>query len=186
MNNVDFIFFGDSLTFGYGVCKEDSWAYRISKRLCISSLNKANNGETTTSLLSRYYTDVLVNTPSTIFIMAGTNDLLLGRPVTSIIDNLEIMIKEGLNINSKIIIGIPPKIIGEMANSIFFPSNLYSYAEKELLTLSNRIIELCNNYKIDYIDFYDLLLNENNIYLDGIHLTPAGHELMYKEAINHF
>jgi hypothetical protein len=78
--------------------------------------------------------------------MGGTNDLLLGRSVVSIINNLELMIKEGVNINSEIIIGIPPKIIGEMANSLFSPSHLYDYAENELLTLKNELIKLCNAY----------------------------------------
>ena len=158
----------------------------LHKNFSFSSLNKACNGDTTTSMLSRYYNHVLIHCPSKIFIMGGTNDLLLGRSVSSIIDNIELMIKDGLNINSEIIIGIPPKIIGEMANTLFSPSHLYAYAEKELLTLKNELIKLCNNYEIQFINFYDLTLDKNDIYLDGIHLTSLGHELMYKEALRLF
>ena len=118
--------------------------------------------------------------------MGGTNDLLLGRPVSSIIDNLEIMIKDGMNINSEIIIGIPPKIIGQMANALFSPSHLYAYAERELLSLKDELIKLCINYEIQFINFYDLTINENDVYLDGIHLTSLGHELLYKEALRYF
>jgi GDSL-like Lipase/Acylhydrolase. len=118
--------------------------------------------------------------------MGGTNDLLLGRSVVSIIDNLELMIKDGININSEIIIGIPPKILGQMANVLFSSSHLYAYAEKELLTLKNELIELCINYGIQFINFYDLTLDKHDIYLDGIHLTSLGHELMYKEALLYF
>ena len=185
-NNFDVIFFGDSLTFGYGVPKQNSWVYKLTQNFSFSSLNKACNGDTTTSMLSRYYNHVLIHCPSKIFIMGGTNDLLLGRSVASIIDNLEIMIKDGVNINSEIIIGIPPKIIGKMANSLFSPSHLYAYAESELLTFKNELIKLCINYKIPFINFYDLTLNKNDIYLDGIHLTSFGHELMYEEALRHF
>lgn len=185
-NNVDIIFFGDSLTFGYGVSKQNSWVYKLTQKLCFSSLNKACNGDTTTSMLSRYYNDVLIHFPSRIFIMGGTNDLLLGRSSASIIDNLELMIKDALNINSEVILGIPPIIIGEMANALFSPSQLYTYAENELLTLKTELIKLCINYKIKFINFYDLTLNKNDIYLDGLHLTPSGHDLMYKEAILYF
>lgn len=180
-NNYDIIFFGDSLTFGYGVPKQNSWAYKIANELYSSSLNKACNGDTTTSMLSRYYNDVLKYKSSTIFIMCGTNDLLLGRSVTSIIDNIELMIKDALAINSKVIIGIPPQIIGSLANELFSPSHLYDYAEKELLTLKNELINLCEKYQLKFINFYDLTLNKDDIYLDGIHLTSLGHELMYKK-----
>ena len=185
-NNFNIIFFGDSLTFGYGVPKQDSWVYKLTQEFSFPSLNKACNGDTTPSMLSRYYDDVLKHFPSKILIMGGTNDLLLGRSVSSIIDNLELMIKDGININSEIIIGIPPKIIGHMANALFSPSHLYAYAEKELLTLKDELITLCMNYGIQYINFYDLTLGKNDIYLDGIHLNSFGHELMYKEALLYF
>jgi lysophospholipase L1-like esterase len=185
-NNFDIIFLGDSLTFGYGVPKQNSWVYKLTQKLSFSSLNKACNGETTTSMLARYYNDVLVHHPSKIFIMGGTNDLLLGRPVFSIIDNIELMIKDGLDINSEMVIGIPPKIIGKMANSLFSPSHLYTYAENELSTLRYEIIKLCTKYKVHFINFYDFTLDKNDIYLDGIHLTSSGHEIMYNEALSHF
>lgn len=184
--NFDIIFFGDSLTFGYGVPKQDSWVYKLTQNFSFSSLNKSCNGDTTTSMLSRYYNHVLIYGPSKIFIMGGTNDLLLGRSVISIIDNIELMIKDGLNISSEIIIGIPPKIIGQIANQLFLPSHLYSYAENELLILKTKLIKLCIDYEIQFINFYDLTLDKNDLYLDGIHLNSAGHEFMFKEALLHF
>lgn len=185
-DNFDVIFLGDSLTFGYGVAKQNSWVYKLTKEYSLSSLNKACNGDTTTGLLTRYYNDAISYSPSKIFIMAGTNDLLLGRSVNSIIENLDLMIKDGLDINSKMIIGIPPRIIGDMANTLFSSSNFYSYAESGLLSLKIELIKLCNYYKINYINFYDLTENRNDIYLDGLHLTSLGHELMYKEALPYF
>jgi lysophospholipase L1-like esterase len=185
-SDFDIIFFGDSLTFGYGVPKQNSWAYKVAYELYPSSLNKACNGDTTTSMLSRYYNDVLKYNPSSIFIMCGTNDLLLGRSVTSIIDNIELMIKDAISINSKVIIGLPPKIIGTMANELFSPSHLYDYAEKELLSLKTELITLCEKYELQFINFYDLTLNKDNIYLDGIHLTSLGHELMHKKWLTTF
>ena len=184
--SIDILFFGDSLTFGYGVRKQDSWVYKIIQNLCYTSLNKACNGDTTSSMLSRYYNDALKYSPSNIFLMCGTNDLLMGRSVKAIIENIELMIKDALDINSNIIVGIPPAIISKMANTLFTPSSLYEYAENELKTLKNELISLCNNYNIEFINFYDLTLNNTNIYLDGIHLTALGHELMYQKALPYF
>lgn len=183
--DINIIFFGDSLTFGYGVSKQNSWVTKLAHELSCCTLNKARNGETTTSMLSRYYTDVLMQNPKKIFIMGGSNDLLLGRSVESIIDNIELMIKDAFKIKAEILIGIPPKIIGSMANILFSSSDLYDYAENKLPYLRDQIIRLCNKNKISFINFYDSILDDN-LYIDGIHLNALGHELMYKESLPYF
>ncbi|SFC34203.1 GDSL-type esterase/lipase family protein [Clostridium uliginosum] len=184
--NIDLIFFGDSLTFGYGVPKKDSWVYKIQQSTALSTLNKGCNGDTTPSMLSRYYNDVLIYTPHKIFIMCGSNDLLMGKKVSTIIENLELMIKDAIEINSEVIIGLPPSIIGTMANKLFCPSPFYDYAEKKMLQLNEAITNLCINYNLSYIDFYSLTLNNKDIYLDGLHLNSHGNYLMYKKALPYF
>lgn len=184
--NFDIIFLGDSLTSGYGVSKENSWVFKLTQYLSCKSINKGCNGDTTPSMLTRYYNDVIANSPSIIFIMCGTNDLLLGRSVTSIISNIEVMIKDAININSKIIIGIPPAIIGSLANKLFSPSPFYNYAEKEIIKLKDSLIDLCKKYNLYYINFYDITLDKEDIYLDGLHLNSLGHDLMYNSALKTF
>ncbi|WP_294374828.1 GDSL-type esterase/lipase family protein [uncultured Clostridium sp.] len=179
--NIDIIFLGDSLTYGYGVPKEKSWVYLTAKRLNLNYLNKSQNGDTTPSMLSRYYSNVIKYNPSRIFIMGGTNDLLCGRKVLSISDNIEIMIKDGLKINAEIILGIPPKIIGSMANELFIPSSFYKYTEENLLNLKEQLICLSKKYKIKIINFYDI--DFTNFYLDGIHISTEGNNIMYNEAV---
>ncbi|WP_315081474.1 GDSL-type esterase/lipase family protein [uncultured Clostridium sp.] len=184
--HIDIIFLGDSLTFGYGVPKKDSWVYKIQENINFTSLNKGHNGDTSTSILTRYYEDVIKYTPNKIFIMCGSNDLLLGRTVDSIIENIELMIKDALEINSNVIIGIPPSIIGDMANKLFSYSPFYKYAEENLSELKEAIINLAINYNLSYIDFYSITLNNSDIYLDGIHLNSLGNEIMYKNAVSYF
>lgn len=180
--DIDLIFFGDSLTYGYGVSKENSWVYRSSNELHINYLNKAQNGDTTPSMLSRYYSDVLRYKPPRIFIMGGTNDLLCGRSVASIIENIEIMIKDAFNIDSKVILGIPPDIIPSMAEKLFMPSSFYNYTEQNLSKLRTELIDLSNKYNTGLIDFYSLGFTKD-LYIDGLHLTSKGNEIMFKEAI---
>ncbi|MBE6048376.1 MAG: GDSL family lipase [Clostridium sp.] len=183
MNNI-LVLIGDSLTFGYGVPKKDSWAYKLSKILPdIKVINKSINGDTTPSMLSRYYNDVVSLNPSEIFIMGGTNDLLCGRSVKSIIDNIELMIKDSKD--SKIILGIPPYLNKQMAEKLFLPSDLYSYCIKSLPILRKELIKLCNQHFITYVDFYSLtaINSAKNIYIDGVHLNSLGNNLLLDEFI---
>lgn len=185
MDNNYVIFFGDSLTYGYGVAKEKSWVYLLAEKLNLNYLNKGQNGDTTPSMLSRYYCSVLKYNPSKIFIMGGTNDLLCGRSVSSIIENIEIMIKDAYKINSHVILGIPPKIIEKMANELFIPSSFYNYAEINLVDLRKDLIRLSDKYNTDLIDFYELHFT-SDLYLDGLHLSSEGNYIMYKEALKVF
>ncbi|MBD7915144.1 GDSL family lipase [Clostridium sp. Sa3CUN1] len=186
MNN-NFVLIGDSLTFGYGVSKSNSWVeglknYIISKNINYTIFNKGINGNTTTDMLNRFTEDVINLNPNKIFIMGGTNDLLSNRQVSSIVDNIELMIKESLSKTNDIIIGIPPRIIKEDAKRLFMPSLTYDYCEKNLENLKVALINLCNNYNVKFIDFYSLTLN-NNIYIDGIHFNNEGHKIFLEEFI---
>lgn len=186
MNN-NFVLIGDSLTFGYGVSKSNSWVeglknYIISKNINYTIFNKGINGNTTTDMLNRFTEDVINLNPNKIFIMGGTNDLLSNRQVSSIVDNIELMIKESLSKTNDIIIGIPPRIIKEDAKRLFMPSLTYDYCDKNLENLKVALINLCNNYNVKFIDFYSLTLN-NNIYIDGIHFNNEGHKIFLEEFI---
>ncbi|MBS5939839.1 GDSL family lipase [Clostridium sartagoforme] len=190
MQNKNYVFIGDSLTFGYGVSKNKSWIefykeFCIEKGNNINIINKGINGNTTTDMLNRFTEDVTSLNPSTIFIMGGTNDLLSNRAIDSIIDNIDLMIQESLTCTDSIIIGIPPRIIKEDAYRLFMPSLTYDYCEKSLPKLREILIKLCNKYKLKYIDFYDLTssINHNEYYIDGIHFNENGHKLLFNEFI---
>lgn len=177
MNN-NFLFFGDSLIAGYGVNKEDCWVNNLSDNINI--INSGVNGNTTADMLYRVSNDIRKSSPHYVFLMAGTNDLLLNRSLTYIIDNMSLLIKEFKDNNCKIQLGIPPYIVADMAKRLFMPSMNYDYAKLKLPEYRDMLIDLCNNEEISYIDFYTLTkenLNED-IYVDGIHLNKKGHKLM--------
>lgn len=184
--STDIVFFGDSLTFGYGVKKQYCWVNKIIMTCNLKGINSGCNGDTTASMLSRYDKDVLSYNPSKIFIMAGTNDLMMGRSVKSIIANIELMIKDALSLNHKVVVGIPPVILGDMAYLLFSQCSIYDYVEKELPNLRSSLIELCSKHNISYIDFYNLTLNKPDLYLDGIHLNSKGNLSMYEASIDYF
>ena len=183
--NKNFVFLGDSLTFGYGVKPNEGWVYLLSQNIDFNVINKGVNGDTTVSMMDRFYNDVSSNNPSHIFIMGGTNDLLLGRSIEKIIDNINELINDSKKLTSNIIIGIPPIINKEMANRLFMPSPLYTYCSDSLKEIRNKLINLCNKNKIKYIDFYSISLNNihKNIFLDGIHYNCLGNTIFFKEAL---
>lgn len=182
--DVDIILFGDSLTFGFGVPKKDSWAYKLQEKYNnITILNKGINGDTTSSMLTRFYRDVTSKAPKKVFIMGGTNDLLSGRNINYIVDNIELMIKDSLSIGASVIIGIPPIILKDLAENLFMPSNYYDYCDKSLpLLRKKKIISLPKKYPFKYADLYKLTKNHihEQIFLDGIHLNSLGNELLFR------
>jgi len=190
LNSNNFIFIGDSLTFGYGVKKDKCWIellkkYFLTSNLDFSITNKGINGNTTTDMLNRFTEDVTIHNPKSIFIMGGTNDLLSNRPLSLVIDNMELMLKEAFSTTDNIFIGIPPRIIKEDAYKLFMVSSNYDYCENNLPKLRIELIKLCNKYKIKYVDFYNTTLNINpkEIFLDGIHFNENGHDILSKEFI---
>lgn len=190
MNPNNFVFIGDSLTFGYGVSKSKCWVEifknsTLSSSMNLSIINKGINGNTTTDMLNRFTEDVTIFNPKSVFVMGGTNDLLSNRPVNLILDNIELMLKEALTRTNNIFIGIPPRIIKEDAYRLFMPSSTYDYCEKKLPELREGLIKLCKNHKVNYIDFYSLTLNINpqKIFIDGIHFNENGHKILFEEFI---
>lgn len=178
-----FIFLGDSLTYGYGVSKKYCWVSLLEKNLNLKIINAGINGSTTTDMLCRL-SQVLSNDYPNIFIMGGTNDLLSNRPVKSIIDNIDLIIRECINADKKVILGIPPIIIPELADKLFVPSLTYKYCADSLNELHCQLITLCHKYCIEYIDFYNVTKKNlsNGIFLDGIHYNESGHQYLYDEA----
>lgn len=181
MKDIDTIFIGDSLTFGYGVSKKDSFVSLIINSTEKTILNKGVNGDTSTGILTRYYRDVISHKPRKVVILCGTNDLLMGRDISSIIENIELMIKDLVEINSEIIVCSPPIILKDLAERLFSPCSYYNQAEESLPLLNTSLINLEKKYPITVLDLYSLTKSNlnNEIFSDGVHLTPKGNLLIF-------
>ena len=182
MNDI-YVFLGDSLIYGYGVRHTDNWVNKLKSKYNLNLYNKGVNGSTSTDMLIRFQQDALDLNPKVLFLMAGTNDLLSNRNIYSIINNIEIMIKDALNENIEIIIGIPPNIIPEIANNLFMKCDTYNYCNESLPLLKDELIKLCNTYSIRFVDFYSATKDKKNLselYLDGIHFNPLGQDVLLK------
>lgn len=176
----NFVFIGDSLTFGYGVPKSQSWFSLLKENCKYNLINKGINGNTSTDILFRFTEDVINNNPKKVFILCGTNDLLSNKPVENIISNIILMITESLENKITPIIGIPPIIIPDIAYKLFCPTDTYKYCYANLIILREALLSTCDDLNINFVDLYTLTSNNinTNIFLDGIHLNSPGNILV--------
>ena len=79
---------GDSLTYGYGVPRKDTWISLLNKRGTDNYINKGINGDTSGGMLARFNSDVVEEKPKMVFIMGGINDFILGSGLESVKTNI--------------------------------------------------------------------------------------------------
>lgn len=186
---MDIVFIGDSLTFGYGVIKESSWVNLFIKKHDFSYINRGINGDTTIGILSRFFKDVIENSPKYCFILGGTNDFLSGKSAESVFDNILIMIKDCKENNIEPVILVPPYVAEKEATVGWSSSINYNNINKEILSLKAFLEYSCLEEALLYIDLFAVTksyyLDHMDIYIDGIHPNATGHNLIYKE-INRF
>lgn len=173
---------GDSLTFGYGVSRVERWTEILKERVNLKIINKGVNGDTTAGMLSRSFKDIIRNDPDYVIIMAGTNDLLIGRRLINVEENVESLCREMESNNITPIIGIQPPIIGRMAEKYWEAGIDYDKVNKNIAEYRQWVMGSINGVK--YADFYSVIRSgckkgeDEDYYVDGLHLTAKGHELI--------
>ncbi|WP_160680255.1 GDSL-type esterase/lipase family protein [Clostridium sp. C8-1-8] len=132
---------GDSLTYGYGVAPAKGWVSLLNTSTPNTIINKGINGDTTVGILSRFYKDCIELRPDAVIIMAGTNDLLTGRNIKTVIDNIVCMIKDCVQNNIAPIVMTPPCSLPELAEQRWYSSIDYNYINDEILSMPDLLKE---------------------------------------------
>lgn len=171
---------GDSLTYGYGVPKENSWIHLTSQISNNTFINSGLNGDTTSGMVFRLQEDLINLKPDKAFIMGGTNDFLMGYKLQNTIENINLIIDECINYNITPYLGIQMKVDKKLAE--FYWSSYIDYDEvnSKIKEYRKQLIEKCKKANLIYFDFYNIFENnlEKNLYIDGIHPSIYGHNLM--------
>lgn len=166
------LFFGDSLTAGYGLSTEEAFPALIEKELNkdgkkVKVTNAGLSGETSAGGLSRI--DWVLRQPIDIFVLElGANDGLRGLPIDQTISNLQLIIDKvrAKNPTCKIVLAgmmVPPNM-GKQYTDDF--KNIYpALATKNKATLIPFILDGVAGIE---------KLNQ----ADGIHPTPEGHKII--------
>lgn len=101
--------FGDSLSAGYGIARQDAWPSLLETRLKDSGyphavLNASISGETTAGGRSRLPAALQQHKPGIVVIELGANDGLRGLPLAAMQDNLVNMIKASQQAGAKVVL----------------------------------------------------------------------------------
>lgn len=166
------LFFGNSLTAGYGLDINEAFPAIIQRKLdslgySYQVVNAGLSGETTASGKNRI--DWVLRTIPDIFVLElGANDGLLGLPLEETPKNLQEIIDSVRAANPKVKIIIAGMMV---------PPNLgqeYTQAFKDIFP------KLASKNKTELIPFLlDGVAGEPDLNLaDGIHPTPEGHEIL--------
>ncbi len=171
--NKRIVFMGDSITEGWLEASPDFWNNHPEY------INRGVGGQTTPQMLVRYRQDVLNLNPTTVVLLAGTNDIAGNTGETSIdtvAANIFTMAELAKARNIKVVI------------ASILP--VYDYPWKPGLKPAEKIIELNKKLKEyaatnghTYLDYHKEMKNSLDGMLatltyDGVHCTKEGYEVM--------
>jgi acyl-CoA thioesterase I len=166
------LFFGDSLTAGYGLSPEEAFPALVEKK-CLQHgtpckvINAGLSGETSAGGLSRI--DWILRQPIDVFVLElGANDGLRGLPLDQTRKNLQAIIEKVRSKNPKVKIVIagmmvPPNLGPEYTTN--FKKIFPELARQNNATLIPFLLQ-------DVAGFEKLNLS------DGIHPNPEGHRIV--------
>ncbi|BAH07047.1 hypothetical protein CKR_1996 [Clostridium kluyveri NBRC 12016] len=183
MVKIKVVCLGDSLTYGYGVRRREVWTNLLEKRLKIEVLNKGISGDTSAGMLSRVYGDVILEKPSHVIIMGGTNDFIWNLPVGQVMANVTSIVFQSMGNNIKPLVGLSVPICVEAALDRWGFVGDFKNINRDLKELNNSLKSFCKNYNIKTIDFYSEFVKKDDggkeeYYIDGLHLNSEGNKKM--------
>lgn len=192
MHNTNIICLGDSFTRGFGVRKKENWisqAYPENTTL----INAGINGDTTSGMLARFSRDVIEHRPDYVLITGGINDFIVGSSLDIPKNNYMAMAHQAAAQRIAPIIGIAPGFsAGQIRSDWAAFSDFGKVSEKHLL-LRLWLHSFASTFHFPVFDFYAGFesfkaqtgqLFQNDLYLDGIHLTASGHKAI-AENVTH-
>ena len=171
------IFFGDSLTAGYGLSTEQAFPFIVEQELLNRGLdykvvNAGLSGETSAGGLTRI--DWILNQPVDIFVLElGANDGLRGLPLDQTKKNLQSIIDKVQKKN--------PEVEIVLAGMMVPPNMGKEYSDQ----FTNMYLELAENNDTIFIPFLlDGVGGHSDLNLpDGIHPNVEGHKIVAKTVL---
>ncbi len=171
------LFFGDSLTAGYGLSPEEAFPALVEKKLAKDGkaakvVNAGLSGETSAGGVSRI--DWILKQPVDIFILElGANDGLRGLPVDQTYKNLQTIIDKVKAKNPKVKIVIAGMMV---------PPNLGQDYTAKFQKIFPELAKKNNATLIPFL-LQDVAGNEKLNLSDGIHPNPQGHKIVAENVL---
>lgn len=169
---------GDSLTFGYGVWRNDCWVTLISRSTGLRTLNRGVNGDTSAYMLQRARSRAITEEAEEgdlIIIMGGANDVLMYGADENDAQNILKIADLAKSKGCIPIIGIQPG---------FRPSPYAFYGPLDPVKLNSNFdtfaAMVLEGAKARESLTFDLrtVLSDPDLFEDGVHPTEDGHRLI--------
>jgi acyl-CoA thioesterase-1 len=167
--------FGDSLSAGYGVDVDQSWAALLQSRLASQGyehrvVNASISGETTEGGVSRIASTLEKFSPDLVILELGGNDGLRGFPTVRMKENLSMIIETSRASGASVV------LLG-----IRIPSN---YGQRYTRAFENVYRELAVQHRIPWIEFFmeGIASNAELMQDDGIHPNASAQPVLLDNA----
>ena len=177
---MDILCLGDSLTYGYGVPREECWCALASRLTGHSFLNHGVNGETSGEMLERWESGLAVQasaSKSEVFVMGGLNDLFIGIAPAVPLANLLAVCEQAIAAGLRPAVGIPMQISPDVDEAWCDGPVDVDYVRSAYAKLAEALLAQCRERGIRTIDFRPLI-GPAELSFDGIHLNRRGHVRM--------
>ena len=167
--------FGDSLSAGYGIEVDQSWATLLQARLKEQGyehrvVNASISGDTTEGGAARISQAIESFSPALIILELGGNDGLRGIPTSRMRDNLRTIIETGTDSGAAVVllgIRIPP-----------------NYGQRYIEEFDDVFRQLAVELEVPWIEFFmqGIALDEDLMQADGIHPNAIAQPLLLDNA----
>lgn len=170
---------GDSLTYGYGIRRAETWCALASQLTGHTFINKGVNGATTGEMAEQELGG------DELFIMGGLNNLFMGMPAAVPLADIDSICSRACRMGIRPVVGIPMQIADTVSEAwcegpVDMDIVRACYAE-----FANALARQCMANNIDFIDFRPVIGQEHLLF-DGIHLNKSGHERMAQAVAKHW
>ena len=178
---------GDSLTYGYGVRREDSWVFVAGQELAprVALHNHGLNGDTTTGMLARLHANILPSRPDAVLLMGGANDIAYDGGTAPARENIPAMIHGVAEQGAVPLVGIPLPFIpspigawGSLDDSRRSATEYDAYADW--------LRDFCSSANCRTVDFRAWFeetvkrdkTEPDSYFFDGLHFNAKGHQVL--------
>lgn len=157
--------FGDSITSGYGVQRDQAFPALISERLDVPVINAGIDGDTTRNALARLERDVIAHDPRIVIVEFGGNDFRKKVSTQETFANLDTLV-EGITAHGAMVVMLEIRI---------------GLLRDHYLSGYRRVAKKHGAMLIP--DFMDGILGNQKLTLEGIHPNAEGHKLIADRVV---
>lgn len=182
---------GDSLTFGFGVRRQERWTNLVQQQTQLQIINLGCNGDTTGGMLVRLQKDILSRqTPGKVLLTGGSNDIFYSGDTVAAKANIGAMLHQIIAAGFEPVVGIPLPADPTHAPEKWAQVVDFEKAARLLEEYAIWLKAFCHAFSVGFVDFRADFLHNNGsvkteLFLDGLHPNQAGHRLMADRLAAH-